>query len=401
MTVLVINAGSSSLKYQLFDMENETVIAKGNCEKIGLDEGIFTHKTSKGFQLLTNPKMETHVDALYLIMDSLLNQEYGVIASIDEISAVGHRVVMGGPNYLESVAVDEAVLSEIERMSPLAPLHNPAELAAIRACQKIFGEKVLQCVVFDTAFHATMPPKAYMYAIPYEYYEKYGVRRYGFHGTSHRYVSSRCAQLMDRPLDSLKMISCHIGNGSSLAAINGGQVVDTSMGMTPQDGFMMGTRCGSADPSIITFLMNKEGLSPTEMDEVLTKQSGLLGISGISSDDREIIKAEAQGNERAALTHEMLTYQIQKCIGSYSAAMNGLDCLLFTAGLGENQTDLRKRICEGLTFLGVEIDPQLNATMCGGKEGEISTPQSKVKVYVISTNEELMIARDTYKIYHS
>ncbi len=401
MIVLVINAGSSSLKYQLFDMETEAVLAKGNCEKIGMDEGIFTHKTSHGYETLTHPRMETHVEALFLVMERLLDQEHGVIKSIQEISAVGHRVVMGGPNYLESVTVDEAVLREIEDMSPLAPLHNPAELATIRACQKILGDKTLQCVVFDTAFHATMPPKSYMYAIPYEYYEKYGIRRYGFHGTSHRYVSSRCAQLINRPLDSLKMISCHIGNGSSLAAIDCGKVLDTSMGMTPQDGFMMGTRCGCVDPSIVTFLMEKEGLSPAEMDDILTKRSGLLGISGISSDDREIIKAEAQGNERAALTHDMLTYQIQKCIGSYTAAMNGLDCMLFTAGLGENQTDLRRRICEGLTFFGVEIDPERNAMMRGGKEGEITTDRSKVKVYVIGTNEELMIARDTYQIYHS
>lgn len=401
MIILVINAGSSSLKYQLFDMETEQVLAKGNCEKIGMEEGIFTHKTFDGRELLKSPRMETHVEALHLVMGSLLDGEHGVLRSIGEISAVGHRVAMGGPRYLESVVADEAVLREIESVSPLAPLHNPAELSAIRACQSILGEKAVQCVVFDTAFHATMPPKAYMYAIPYEYYEQYGIRRYGFHGTSHRYVSARCAGLVGRPPESLKMISCHIGNGSSLAAIDRGKVVDTSMGMTPLDGFMMGTRCGAIDPSIVTFLMEKEKLSPAEMDDILTKRSGLLGVSGVSSDDREIIKAEAQGNERAALTHDMLAYQIQKYIGSYTAAMNGLDCMLFTAGLGENQADLRRRICQGLSFFGVELDPERNAAMRGGKEGEISTDRSRVKVYVIATNEELMIARDTYQICRS
>ncbi len=398
MIILVVNAGSSSLKYQLFDMETETVLAKGNCEKIGMGEGIFTYKTSDGYETLQYPNMENHVAALHLVIERLLDREHGVIKTVGEIGAVGHRVAMGGPNYLESSALDETVLHELEHVSPLAPLHNPAELAAIRACQEIFGGETVQCAVFDTAFHATMPPKAYMYAIPYEYHETYGIRRYGFHGTSHRYVSARCAELMGRPLEELKMISCHIGNGSSLAAIDCGKVVDTSMGMTPLDGFMMGTRCGAIDPSIVTFLMEKEGLSPAQMDDILTKRSGILGISGVSSDDREVIKAEEQGNERAALTHDMLAYQIKKYIGAYVAAMDGLDCMLFTAGLGENQADLRRRICEGLSFFGVELDLQRNAAMRGGKEGEITTDRSRVKVYVIGTNEELMIARDTDRI---
>ncbi|NLG93631.1 MAG: acetate kinase, partial [Clostridiales bacterium] len=382
MKILVINAGSSSLKYQLIDMDTEEMLAKGNCERIGIKGGTFSHKTADGRKKDLNVEMASHIDAFKLVTAALTDKQVGVIKDLSEVTAIGHRVVQGGAKFSKSLYVNEDVIEGIKELIPLAPLHNGPELQGILACQKVFGKDVPQCVVFDTAFHSTMPKKAYMFAIPYEYYEKYKIRRYGFHGTSHRYVSSRCAQLMHQPIEDIDMVTCHIGNGSSIAAIHGGEVIDTSMGLTPLDGFMMGTRCGSLDPSIVTFIMEKEGLTPEQMNEVLNKKSGLLGISGYS-DDRDVTKAEIEGNKRAILAHEMLSYQIIKFIGSYAAAMNGLDCIVFTAGLGENQTHLRYSICRGLKYFGVKIAPVLNDKMIHGREGKISAFDSKVAVYVV------------------
>lgn len=396
MRILVINAGSSSLKYQLIDMENEEVIAKGNCERIGLDYGIFTHKTSDGRQLKKESvEMKDHTAAFLQVSNALLDKEYGVISDLSEITAVGHRVVQGGAAFSESVIIDEEVEQTIEDLIPLAPLHNKPHLLVIRACKEVLGEDIPEVAVFDTAFHATMPQKAFMFNIPYEYYEKYGIRRYGFHGTSHRYVSQRCAELMGKDIKDTKIITCHLGNGSSITAIDSGKVVDTSMGLTPLDGFMMGTRTGALDPSVVTFIMEKENLSPAEMDVIMNKKSGMLGISGISSDDRDITKAAREGNERAILTHQMLEYQISKFIGAYIAVLKGCDAIVFTAGLGENQSHHREEICKAFNYLGLKLDENLNNEMVLGKEGKISAEDSTVDVYVIPTNEELVIARDT------
>lgn len=395
MKILVINAGSSSLKYQLIDMDNESMVCKGNCERIGMPGGIFTHKTADGRELHKNVNMLDHTAAFMQVKNALMDQEYGVIQSLDEVAAVGHRIVQGGAIFHESVLVNEKVIEDIESLIPLAPLHNKAHSQGIRACREVFGESVPEVVVFDTSFHATMPPKAYMFNVPYEYYEKYAVRRYGFHGTSHRYVSHRCAQLMGKDLKDLKMITCHLGNGSSITAIEKGKVIDTSMGLTPLDGFMMGSRTGTLDPSVVTFIMEKEHLTPREMDEILNKKSGLLGISGVSSDDRDVTKAAAEGNQRAILAHDILTYQIAKFIGGYMVALGGCNSIVFTAGVGENQSHHRQVVCDYLSFLGLKIDPELNEQMVLGKEGKISTPDSTIEVWVIPTNEELVIARDT------
>ena len=394
MNILVINAGSSSLKYKLFDMTDETELASGNCERIGMEGGIFSYKTAtvKEKRELDLPD---HVAAFRAVTRTLVDPEIGVLGDLSEIHAIGHRVVQGGSLFSHSVLVDDEVLRGIDSLIPLAPLHNPPQLMGILACQEVFGKEKPEAVVFDTSFHSTMPPKAYLYAIPYNFYEKYQIRRYGFHGTSHRYVSDRCAHLMGRPIEQLKLITCHIGNGSSITAIDGGKVIDTSMGLTPLDGFMMGTRSGSLDPSVVTFLMDKEHLSPKEMDDLLNKQSGMLGISGISSDDRDIEKAEEEGHHRAILTHEMLSYQIIKTIGGYISALCGLDALVFTGGLGENQINLRAEVGRSLAYLGVKVDEAVNREMRRGKEGLISTPDSKIPVWVIPTNEELLIARDT------
>lgn len=398
MRILVINAGSSSLKYQLINMENESVLAKGNCERIGIDGGIVTHKLPDGRSKELNVNMSNHTEAFMQVKNMLLDNEVGVLNSLSEVSAVGHRVVQGGALFSESVLVNEDVIKGIESLIPLAPLHNKAHVQGIRACIDVFGVEIPQVVVFDTAFHSTMPPKAYMFAVPYEYYEKYKVRRYGFHGTSHRYVSERCAHLMNRDLKDLKLITCHLGNGSSIAAIDSGKVIDTSMGLTPLDGFMMGTRSGSLDPSVITFIAEKENMSPEDMSNMLNKESGLLGISGISNDDRDISDAVVNGNKRAKLAHDMLEYQITKFIGGYMAALKGCDAIVFTAGLGENQASHRQVVCDNLSYMGVKIDKELNNMMVAGKEGKISTPDSKIDVYVIPTNEELLIARDTQDI---
>lgn len=395
MKILVINAGSSSLKYQLIDMVNEEMVCKGNCERIGMEGGLFTHKTADDRELKKQVDMKDHTAAFMEVKNALLDGEYGVIKTLDEVSAVGHRIVQGGALFSESVLVDDKVIEGIESLIPLAPLHNKAHCQGIRACRDVFGPEVPEVVVFDTSFHSTMPPKAFMFNVPYEYYEKYAVRRYGFHGTSHRYVSARCAQLMGKDIKDMKMITCHLGNGSSITAVDGGKCIDTSMGLTPLDGFMMGSRTGTLDPSVVTFIMDKENLTPREMDEILNKKSGMLGISGVSSDDRDVSAAAEAGNPRAKLAHEILEYQISKFVGGYMVALGGCDAIVFTAGLGENQPAHRKAVCDYLAFLGVKIDEDLNEKMIRGKEGLISTPDSKIAVYVIPTNEELVIARDT------
>ncbi len=395
MKILVINAGSSSLKYQLIDMDNEEMLCKGNCERIGIPGGIFTHKTADGRELNKKVNMLDHTAAFTQVKDALLDAEYGVIKSLDEIAAIGHRVVQGGAIFHKSELVNDKVIEDIKSLIPLAPLHNGAHVQGINACRDLFGKELPEAVVFDTSFHATMPPKAYIYPIPYEYYEKYSVRRYGAHGTSHRYVSARCAELMGQDIKDLKIITCHLGNGSSITAVDGGKCIDTSMGLTPLDGFMMGTRSGSLDPSVVTFVMEKEHLTPSEMDQVLNKKSGLLGVSGVSSDDRDVTTARNEGNERAKLAQDILEYQVSKFIGSYMVSLGGCDAIVFTAGVGENQTSHRAEICKALEFAGVKLDLAKNEEMTRGKEGEISAPDSKIKVFVIPTNEELVIARDT------
>ena len=358
MKILVINAGSSSLKYQLIDMTDESVLAKGNCERIGIENGILTHKTADGREKKIHVDMPNHTTAFMQVKDALLDPEYGVIKNLDEVSAIGHRIVQGGALFQKSTLVDEEVIKGIESLIPLAPLHNSAHVQGIRACQEVFGKEVPEVVVFDTSFHSTMPPKAFMFPIPYEYYEKYQVRRYGFHGTSHRYVSGRCAEMMGRDLIGTKIITCHLGNGSSITAVKDGKCIDTSMGLTPLDGFMMGTRSGSLDPSVVTFIAEKEGMTPYEMSEMLNKKSGLLGISGVSSDDRDVTTAVKEGNQRAILAHEMLEYEIAKFIGGYVAAMDGCDAIVFTAGLGENQPTHRSNVCKNFHYLGLELDEE-------------------------------------------
>ena len=398
MKILVINAGSSSLKYQLIDMDREEVLAKGNCERIGMESGIFTHKTADGRKKKKSVDMADHTHAFMQVKDALIDAQYGVIKDLTEVSAVGHRIVQGGARFSESVLVDDEVIAGIEDLIPLAPLHNKAHVQGIRACMEVFGRKVPEVVVFDTSFHATMPPKAYMFNVPYEYYEKYAIRRYGFHGTSHRYVSRRCAELMGKDCKDLKLVTCHLGNGSSITAVDGGKVIDTSMGLTPLDGFMMGSRTGTLDPSVVTFIMREENLSPSEMDEIMNKKSGMLGISGVSSDDRDVTAAAKAGNERAQLAQDILEYQISKFIGGYMVALGGCDAIVFTAGLGENQAHHREVIAGYLGFMGVKLDKELNKQMIQGREGLISAPDSSIKLYVIPTNEELVIARDTKKI---
>lgn len=396
MKILVVNAGSSSLKYQLIDMEHEELIAKGNCERIGSD-AVLTHKAADGRSVVIEEFMPTHAEALDHLITALTKSEAAVIDSLSEISAVGHRVVQGGSKFTESCLITEEVIAEVEKFNPLAPLHNPANIVGIRACTKVLGEHVPQVAVFDTSFHAGMPQKAYMYGVPYEYYEKYGVRRYGFHGTSHRYVSKRVAELMGKDIKDVKIITCHLGNGASIAAVDGGVSVDTSMGFTPLDGFIMGTRSGSLDPSVVTFIAEKEGKTPAEMDALLNKKSGVLGISGISNDNRDVCEAAASGNERAKLAIEVQNYQIIKYVGSYAAAMNGVDAIAFTGGIGENNYDIREAVCDSLTYLGLELDKPFNKANAHtrGNDIKISTDASKVAVFAISTDEEMVIARDT------
>lgn len=401
MKILVINCGSSSLKFQLINMDDETVVCKGTIERIGLPieggERNIIYKAN-GESLVYDKEVPTHTEAFNTVMELMTQSELKVLNSLDEIDAVGHRVVQGGDRYTKSVLFNNQVASDIEELSPLAPLHNPANLQGYKACLELLGPKVPQVAVFDTAFHSTMPPMAYMYALPYEYFEKYGIRRYGFHGTSHKYISQRCADRMGVPLEKLKMITCHLGNGSSIAAIKFGKVFDTSMGFTPLDGFMMGTRSGGIDPSVVTYLQEKLDLTPKEVEDILNKQSGVSAISGGYSDDRDIVAKQNEGDERAILAHEMQAYQIAKYIGSYVAAMNGVDAIVFTGGIGENGFWLRSKVCSYLGYLGVNINQSINQKAVKGKEAELTMPDDKVRVFVLATDEELMIAKDTKEI---
>ena len=390
MKILIINAGSSSLKYQFMESEGGEVFAKGLCERIGID-GRLTHKVPGRENVVREIPMPTHNEAIQSVLDIMVDPQYGVIASTDEIAAVGHRVLHGGAAFTESCIIDDACIAAIEKCIPLGPLHNPANLMGIRACQKIMPNTP-QVAVFDTAFHMTMPPKAYIYAIPYEYYEKDDVRRYGFHGTSHRYVSARAIDMLGNPEHS-RVISCHLGNGSSLAAIVDGKVMDTSMGLGPLAGFPMGTRSGDVDATILEYLMGRYGYDIKEMLNILNKRSGVLGISGISSDFRDLDAAAAQGNERAQLALDKFIYEVKKYIGAYATVMGGVDAIVFTAGIGENSIDLRRKICEGLEYMGIKMDAEKNNVR--GKEADVSAADSKVKIFVIPTNEELMIAMDT------
>ena len=398
MKILVINACSSSLKYQLLDPATGELLAKGLCERIGID-GKFTYKPQlAGKQVLdaVDVAMPTHSEAIKAVMDALVDKDNGVIASMSEIDAVGHRVVHGGEAFSGSVRIDDKVMAALEECIPLAPLHNPANITGIKACMDVMGPDVPQVAVFDTAFHQTMPPKAYIYALPYEYYEKDKVRRYGFHGTSHRYVSQRAAALLGKPIEELKIISCHLGNGSSVAAIDGGKSVDTSMGFTPLAGLPMGTRSGDLDAGILEYLMNKYQLNITEMLSILNKKSGVQGISGVSSDFRDLESAKQEGNQRAELAMDAFEYGVKKYIGAYAAAMGGVDAIIFTAGVGENSADMRLRMTSGLEYMGVKVDPEKNN--CRGKEVDVSAEGATVHTLVIPTNEELMIALDTAEI---
>lgn len=396
MKILVINAGSSSLKYQLYDMKDESVLAAGRVERIGMDSSILIHEPHHTDEITEVSEILDHTIAIRKVLDKLTDAKVGVVKTISEIEAVGHRVVHGGESFSNSVLVDSEVKSEIRRLFDLAPLHNPAHMMGIKAVETNLPD-VPQAVVFDTAFHQTMPQKAYMYAIPKVLYKKHKVRRYGFHGTSHNYVSQRAAEVVGRPIEDLKIITCHIGNGGSLTAVEGGKSIDTSMGMTPLEGLMMGTRSGDLDPAVVPFTMMKEDLTVNEVNSMLNKHSGLLAISGLSSDMREITDAMAEGEPNATLAFDMYVYRLRKYIGAYAAAMDGVDVIVFTAGVGENSIVIREATCEKLTFLGVEIDPELNKIR--SKEPRlISTPNSKVKVLVVPTNEELMIARDTFRL---
>src|SRR6056297_1624566 len=398
MKILVLNSGSSSIKYQLFNMENEHVLMKGVVERIGIDGAFLEYENEDGEEFKVESEIPDHSKGIELVIDSLLDEENGVLDSMDEITAVGHRVVHGGEKFAHSTLISDEVVDKMEEVSELAPLHNPPNLAGIKVCKEMMPETP-QVGVFDTAFHQSMPEEAYMYAIPYEYYEKYGVRRYGFHGTSHKFVAKKAAELIDKDPKDVKVITCHLGNGASVAAVDGGESVDTSMGLTPLEGLVMGTRSGDIDPAIIPFLMKKEGLEADEVDNILNKKSGLLGVSGVSNDSRDVKEAAKNGNERAELARKLFNYRVKKYIGSYAAAMGGVDAIVFTAGIGENAKDVRKDVMEDMEFLGVEIDEKANDVR--GETREISTKDSKVKVFTIPTNEELVIARDTEEIVNN
>ena len=391
MNILVINCGSSSLKYQLINSETEGVLAKGLCERIGID-GMLTYQPEGGEKEKSEIAMPTHTEAINAVLAALTNEKSGVIKSLSEVGAVGHRVVHGGEKFTSSCLINDESMKAIEECNDLAPLHNPANLIGIRACQELMPG-VPMVAVFDTAFHQTMPDVAYTYGIPYEYYEKYKVRRYGFHGTSHSYVSKRTAEIVGKPYDQMKIIVCHLGNGASISAVNCGKSVDTSMGLTPLEGLVMGTRSGDLDPAIIDFVGKKEGLSLDEMNEVLNKKSGMLGISGVSSDGRDLEAAAETGNKRAQLALDVFDYRVIKYIGAYAPAMNGVDAIAFTAGIGENNIKMRKDVCSSLTYLGVKLDEEKNNVR--GEERIISADDSKVQVLLVPTNEELAIARET------
>ncbi len=393
MIILVVNAGSSSLKYQLINMEDESVIAKGNCDRIGID-GHLAHKTSDGRKIDEDCNFPTHTEAFMKLVEVLTSGEGKVIDSMDEISAVGHRIVQGADVFDKSVIVTDEIIEKIDELRELAPVHNHAHALALRACKSVIPANVPQVVVFDTAFHQTMPPKAFMFGLPYEDYENLHVRKYGFHGTSHRFVSAALAEAMGKDAKDLKIISCHLGNGSSITAVNAGKSVDTTMGFTPLDGVIMGTRSGAVDPSAVTFVADKHGFTPAQMSDYMNKKSGFLGLSGIGSDNRDIQEAALNGNAKAQLVCDMLTYEIQKYIGAFTAAMNGVDAVLFTGGIGENSWEVREAVCSNMEYFGIKIDYTLNKTI-RGKLQKISTPDSKVEVWVVPTNEELLIARDT------
>ncbi|MGN0974512.1 MAG: acetate/propionate family kinase [Gemmiger sp.] len=396
MKVLVINCGSSSLKYQLIDMDNESVLCKGLCERIGMESSMITHEAN-GKKATFPAIFPTHTEAFAEVVKKMTTGDGKVIDDVSDIDAIGHRVVHGGEKFKKSCLITDEVVATIRELSPLAPLHNPAAILGIEAAKKVFGENIPNVAVFDTAFHSTMPPKAYMYAIPYEYYTDYGVRRYGFHGTSHKYVSNKAAEYLEEPITRLKLITCHLGNGSSITAVDQGKVVDTSMGMTPLAGLMMGTRCGDLDPSVVNYLKYTLGITGHELDEILNKKSGLLGISGVSSDKRDVEEAAKNGNQRAQLASDMLNYQIKKIVGSYIAAMGGLDAIVFTGGIGEHDAAARAKICHHMDWLGIRIDTDKNNNV-HGDVCEITAWGARVRTLVIATNEELMIARDTKEV---
>lgn len=393
MNVLVINAGSSSLKYQLVNVERHELLAKGICERVGSAEAFHKHGLDEN-EVVIDARMADHDDAMALVLDSLTEGTTKAIDSLDEIDAVGHRIVQGGKYFERSVLIDDDVIAKIDELAELAPLHNKAALMGINACLKHMPD-VPMVAVFDTSFFQTLPPKAYMYPLPYELYEKYAIRKYGAHGTSHRYISERAAVVLDEPLEDLKLITCHLGNGSSITAVDGGKAVDTSMGFTPQEGVLMGTRSGSIDPTILTYLMNTEGMTPAQAEDMLNKKSGFLGVSGLSNDSRNVSEAAAKGHYRAQLAIKILVHEIKKYIGGYAAVMNGLDALVFTAGIGENDANMRAAVCRDMDYFGIVMDEARNASLPRGSEGDISAPGARVKTLVVPTNEEYMIAMDT------
>ena len=396
MNILVINCGSSSLKYQLINSESEEVLAKGLCERIGIDGSCITHQPKGGEKVKAEIAMPTHTQAVAAVIEKLTDEKVGVVKSLAEINAVGHRIVHGGEKFASSVVIDAEVMKAIEDCNDLAPLHNPANLIGINSCREIMPD-VPMVAVFDTAFHQTMPKKAYLYGLPYEYYEKYKVRRYGFHGTSHDFVSNRVAEIMGRKREDLKIIVCHLGNGASVSAVKNGKCVDTSMGLTPLEGLIMGTRSGDIDPAIVSFLADKEGKTADEIINICNKKSGVLGLSGgVSSDFRDLAQAAADGNEKADIALKTWAYHVAKYVGAYAAAMNGVDVIAFTAGVGENNVDARAEVCSYLGYLGVTINAEANKKR--GEEVEISTPDSTTKVYVVPTDEELAIARETARL---
>jgi len=400
MKVLVVNAGSSSLKYQLFDTESKSVLAKGNCERIGIDGSRIIHKTQGKDEFVKDTALKDHSEATKLVVDTLLDAEVGCIASVDEIEAIGHRVVHGGSYFTESMLVTDEVVSVLEKCTSYAPLHTPAHIMGIKGCKAVMPDTP-EVLVFDTSFHQTMPREAYMYGVSYDMYENFGVRRYGAHGTSHRYVSGEMIKLMGGKAEGTKIVTCHIGNGSSISAVKDGKCVDTSMGFTPLDGIMMGTRCGAIDPAIVPFIMEKMNFTPKEAESYMNKKCGFLGISGISSDSRDLERAVAEGNDRAQLAYDMLCYQIKKFIGSYSASMGGLNAIVFTAGIGEHSPYIREHALAGLEYLGVKLDSKANDFGHSSTPVKLSAPDSKVEVWMIPTNEELVIASDTENIVNN
>jgi len=397
MKILVINCGSSSLKYQVIDMATKNAIGKGLVERIGLPGSVLTHRTRSGEKEVIQVEIANHTVAIKLVLEALVSPQYGAIKDLKEICGVGHRVVHGGEKFSKSVLVDEAVMTALKECVELAPLHNPPNIAGIMACQKMMPG-VPQVAVFDTAFHQTMLPKSYIYGLPYEYYKKYGIRKYGFHGTSHKYVSQRAAVLLQRPLSDLKLISCHLGNGASICAIRGGKSIETSMGFTPLDGLMMGTRSGALDPAIVTYIMCRENFTVDQMNDFLNTKCGALGVSGISSDFRDIEVAASQGNERARLALDIFEHDVRQFVGSYAAVLGGVDGIIFTAGVGENSSAMREAICRNLEYIGVDLDPEKNKVR--SEEVDVSKPNARCRVLVIPTNEELMIALETHDLIH-